>query len=325
MQPFRCSKIGGSASRRRFVHAVPSTMTSDPDVNANPDAPEATGARSIGLANADVSTLITIWLAELDRFVELVDGLTQAQWQADSPCPGWSVGDVVAHVVGLESELHGDPVPQHLPVWDALPHVKNEIGKYIEISVDSRRGQSREAVTAELRELVGKRHTDLTPTPTDPDELVAFLAGMQRPRLLGAQMRILDVWVHEQDIRDAIDRPGGLDTDAAWVTAGRFAAGLPYVWGKVVGAPIGSVLRVEVTGPGVDFVCAVQVGTEGRARLVDDGDVQVRDELPATVSLTCSWPAFAQLCAGRTGSRAAVVDGDTELGKRLMPALAVTP
>ncbi|MEI6622494.1 MAG: maleylpyruvate isomerase family mycothiol-dependent enzyme [Actinomycetes bacterium] len=287
--------------------------------------PSGSHALNLGLADADVPTLIAIWLGELDRFTAVAAALTDEQWRAASSCPGWTVGDVVAHVIALESELHGDPLPQHKPDWTSLPHVLNDFAEYIEVPVDVRRGRSREDVVAELTELVAARHDDLADAPTDPDQLVPTFAGMQVARKRAAQMRILDVWVHEQDVRDGAGRPGGLDTDAAWVTAGRFTSGLPYVWGKVVGAPIGATLEVDVTGPGVIFTRTVQVGSNGRAQLIDS----IAEE--PDVRLWCPWPTFSHLCAGRLGSAgelatgAVVVEGDHDLGRRLLPSLAVTP
>lgn len=274
------------------------------------------------LADADVARLVSIWLDELDVFADLAQTLTQAQWETPSPCPGWTVGDVVAHVIALESELHGEAIPDHEPDWGSLPHITNDFGKYTERPVDFRRTHGREQVVAELCELVGERHRDLTPIPTDPAELVPTFAGLQAPRRRAVQLRILDTWVHEQDVRIGANLPGGLASDGAWVCAGRFIAGLPYVWGKAVAAPIGSVLEVDVTGPDVMFTRTVEVGANGRAQFLDH---QVGEP---TVRVNCSWPVFVQLAAGRhTGSAGgtATVAGDSELAARILPALAVTP
>ena len=48
--------------------------------------------------------------------------------------------------------------------------------------------------------------------------------------------RPLDVWMHEQDIRRAIGRPGGMDSAAAKHTADYLADSLPLVVAKRVAA-----------------------------------------------------------------------------------------
>src|SRR3989442_438941 len=61
--------------------------------------------------------------------------------------------------------------------------------------------------------------------------------------LLG--FRIFDSWVHEQDMRRAVDRPGDLDSPAAAHSLGMMVGVLPYVVGKKVGAPDGSTVVVQ--------------------------------------------------------------------------------
>ena len=59
--------------------------------------------------------------------VALCDGLTDEQWARPTDCPGWSVQDNVAHMIGTERMLLGEQ-PDAPPVDDA-PHVRNDIGK----------------------------------------------------------------------------------------------------------------------------------------------------------------------------------------------------
>ena len=63
------------------------------------------------------------------------------------------------------------------------------------------------------------------------------------------RIRIFDTWAHEQDIRAAIGQDGGWDTPAAAVSQEQIVRALPYVWARTVGAPDGSTVRIEVTGP----------------------------------------------------------------------------
>ena len=278
------------------------------------------------IADADIPLLVDVWLSSLEAVADLAGSLTQAQWQTASPCPGWSAGDVVAHVLALESEFHGDPYPQHQPDWGSLPHASTPVGRYMEVPVDWRRSRDRASIVAELREVIELRRKDLTPAPTDPDEQVAGPAGISMDRRKMICTRILDNFVHEQDIRQAAGLPGSLDTDQAWVTAGRFASAIPFVWGKRVAAPVGSSLTIDITGPGVQFTRSVKVAEDGRARFIEGP----RPQSP-TVLLRCSWPVYVMLAAGRTGAvasahgGAAEVAGDPELVERLLPALAITP
>ncbi len=54
-----------------------------------------------------VATLVEEWAA----LEELLDGLDASEWRTPTALPGWSVHDVVAHLIGTESRLSGDEEP----------------------------------------------------------------------------------------------------------------------------------------------------------------------------------------------------------------------
>lgn len=43
--------------------------------------------------------------------LRIVDGLSSSDWGLGTPCAGWSVKDVIAHVAGIESFFGGMPQP----------------------------------------------------------------------------------------------------------------------------------------------------------------------------------------------------------------------
>ena len=82
--------------------------------------------------------------------------------------------------------------------------------------------------------------------------------------------RVYDSWVHEQDVRRALDRPGGSGNAASAISLGRIQDAMPFVVGKKAGCAEGTAVRFDVSGPGDDaraFTIAVE---GGRARPVAD-------------------------------------------------------
>ena len=79
------------------------------------------------------------WDQAIGNFATFVS--TVDDWEIASPCPGWSVSDLVAHIIDLESQLAGDPQPEHTPDWSSLSHVSSDFGRFTEIGVDYRRGR----------------------------------------------------------------------------------------------------------------------------------------------------------------------------------------
>lgn len=70
----------------------------------------------------------------------VVDDLTDEQWHASSPCPGWRVRDVLAHVVGTERMLLGDSpaVGPDDDEWNAVgftPAGQDTHGRFMRIRV----------------------------------------------------------------------------------------------------------------------------------------------------------------------------------------------
>ena len=246
--------------------------------------------------DAGFDELFSAWRSASADFLELVTPLSQAEWDAPTALPGWSVGDIVAHVGWIEGMLIGEFDPPHEPDWSALPHVANEFGRITEIPVDLRRSWAREAVLVELAERIAQRAAALEDGPHDASlEVNGPLGPAPLGRVL--RMRTLDTWVHEQDIRDALGRPGHLDTDGARATASQLLPGLAKVWAKLAGAQPGEVLDVRITGPGIEGGVLVVMDPDGRARLV--GDDLLDQAGAATVTLSMSWPAYLALSCGR--------------------------
>ena len=275
-------------------------------------------------ATASFDELQEAWQSAVDDFVELAQSLTQAEWDAPTALPGWSVGDVIAHVGWIEGVLVGEVDPPHEPDWSALPHVRSDFGRITEIPVDLRRTWPREAVLVELSDVVSRRIAQLGSGPQDPD---AEVMGPFGPAPVGRvlRMRAMDTWVHEQDIRAALGRPAHLDSPGAQATAAQLLPGLAKVWAKGAGASPGQVLRVVVSGPELTAQCMVGVDDSGRARVMSD---DLLDQAgPATTTLSMPWATYLALACGRGDlarrRREVEVEGDRDLAEKTLDAFTV--
>ena len=70
-------------------------------------------------------------------------------------------------------------------------------------------------------------------------------------------------WVHEQDLRVALGKPGNLDSPGAYVARDCLLEALPKVVAKDAGAPANSAVVFDVHGP-VEFLRTVRVDADGR-------------------------------------------------------------
>jgi uncharacterized protein (TIGR03083 family) len=257
---------------------------------------------------SSVYRTVAAWRHALESVLALGARLTDPQWLAPTECPDWTVKDVYAHLVGGEQWMaEGHPVPEEdFAQWAAAP-------------VHARREVPAPAVLEELRKVYELRRMQLESGDLDPDRPAHMATGQSMPLGMLLRVRVLDVWVHEQDIRRAVGIPGNLDSPAAAIAGELFVAQLPRIVAKVAKAPPGSVVRLTTTEQ-VPIDVAVAVGNDGRGAMVSP-------DRPATVHLTMGWEAYTRLSCGRGTSDdyGVTVAGDRRLGDRVLANLTTTP
>ena len=236
--------------------------------------------------------------------------LTEPEWKTSTDLPGWSVQDNLSHLIGIERMMQGLAATEHRgPTPD---YVRNPIGQMNEHEVDARRLSTGDVGLDEWNDLIAIRLQSLRAadnaffaqpaiTPTGPGTLTDFL-----------HIRVLDCWLHEQDMRRAIGRAGNLSGAAAEHTVDRLLRTIPIVVGKRAATPEGCAISINITD-GVErrIICEVQ---DGRAALVGESSASPL----ATIVLTTE--AFIVLAAGRrTSDRVdAHIGGDRELAQRVL-------
>lgn len=130
------------------------------------------------------------WSRAQQRVIELVADLPPERAELRVPsCPGWTVRELLAHMVGLGVDVVGGDEPDdHNETWT---------GKH----VTERRGHDIAALVAEWQAVAAP--------------LRAWMAA-NTVRPLG------DVIIHEQDLRGALGVPGGQNTEGLHAIRDRF-------------------------------------------------------------------------------------------------------
>jgi len=255
---------------------------------------------------------------------QLCGGLTEAEWNTPTECPGWSVFDNVAHMIGTERMLAGERPADGAGAATDAPHVRNDIGKANEQWIANYAGWDGPKLLDEFRAVTARRLDVLRAMTTEEWDAEGFTPEGPGPYRQFMAIRVFDCWYHDQDIREAISRPGFLEGAVADLSLERIPTkALGYVVGKKAGAPAGSTVAFVVEGS-PEIVAAISVPPEGRAVLLA--------EQPAspTTRITTDRRTFARLAGGRwTGDHARAngvvrVEGDAELGNRVVDNMAFT-
>ncbi|MFB7905398.1 maleylpyruvate isomerase family mycothiol-dependent enzyme [Kitasatospora sp. NPDC056076] len=269
--------------------------------------------------NQTVQAYTEAWTQSIESISELVAPLPEGSWNRATECPGWSVRDVVSHVIAVESELLGDPRPIHSLPRD-LRHVTTDFARYVELPVDKRRCHTALEMTSELEYTIIRRSRALRNAKQTPGEPARWPAGplaTDVPYHQLLRMRAFDVWVHEQDLRRALDAPGNLDSPGALIARDVLLELLPKAVAHTAGAPAGTALVLDVTGP-VEFLRTVRVDATGR------GSVDESISLAPDVQLTMDWETYVRLACGRGRPGPVSVEGDKELAERVLATFSVT-
>jgi uncharacterized protein (TIGR03083 family) len=265
---------------------------------------------------------------------EVCRELGPEHWLVPTECPGWSVQDQLSHLIGIERSLLGEAAPD----WDEPlgVHVRTEFAEDNERWIAARRSRPGADVLAEFVAVTELRLATL-------EGLTEKEWGHVGPTIIGAvayadfmRTRVFDSWVHEQDVRYALGRPGGSGGLASAIGVGQVQAAMGFVVGKRAAAPEGSVVRFVVSGPAHDARVITLAVEGGRARPAPEGAIP-------TVVLAMSSIDFVRLGCGRVGAgeggageggageggstgeggAAASVDvgGDAALGKSILEAM----
>lgn len=261
-----------------------------------------------------LATYVSAWHESANAVLNLAAGLDPDSAALPTDCPGWTVQDVIAHLAHLESDAGAEASSSGATGAGEL------VSSYTEAGVAERRRLSLTEVTDQLRTAIDHRFDQLADLPDDaslPAPVTPGGIAWSWDELL--RNRCLDMWVHEQDIRRALARPGGMDSTAAHVVTMTFAHAMPYVLGKRVKPAPGTTVRWDVTGE-VPVDLAVRIGDDGRAHRLDTLDGPV-------TTLAMSTETFTVLAAGRRRADQVEVgiDGDQELGRAVLDAMALTP
>lgn len=249
---------------------------------------------------------------------EVCHALVTNEWELQTECPGWTVRDQLSHVIGIERALRGQAAPEWTgPLGD---HVKNEFAAGNEKWIQVRRSWPGDVVLDEFRNVTEERLAELAALDGAEWAALGWSPVGEVPLVTSIEVRIFDSWVHEQDVRRALDRPGGTGGRASAIALDRVQSAMPMVVGKRAKAPDGAVVRFVVEGPNEDGR-QFTIGVEGgRAK-------PVGEEVSCAVTIVTSGVDFTRLGCGRaTAAQVEAaggirVEGDSALGQQVLSAM----
>jgi uncharacterized protein (TIGR03083 family) len=267
----------------------------------------------------DKSGAVRLLRKEYAAISSLCSPLSDAQWSVPTCLPGWTVRDVLSHIIGTELMLCGEPAPS--ADLSHLEHMKNPIAEANELWVESMRSLSGGEMLARFDDVTRRRLAALDAmSQADFDAPSWTPAG--RDETYGRFMRIrhYDCFMHEHDIRNALGEPPRPDPGDLRSALDEVSTGLGYIVGRKAAMPDGSRVRIDLAGP---LEATVLVQVDGRATIVESFDQD------PTVNLGMPVMLFLRLTGGRDDGRGdplqeITISGDETLSEQLVSNLAFT-
>jgi uncharacterized protein (TIGR03083 family) len=274
----------------------------------------------------DLHGLLDAYEQSVRAVIDLGTSCHDADFDKPTECPGWTVKDVISHVVGGEKRLAG--VPTAVAEVTDRPYIHSKQGLLNEQDVEARRPLPGHVVVAELAEFLPERMEQLR-AATSLDVVIGGYFGPETTLRRQLNLRIMDAWLHEQDIRAALDRPGDLDAPGAAIFTAAILRSLPRIIARTAGITPGHAVIVDVTGPllareGV----RVWTGEDGRPfgeSLFSGHDRPEGEDAPEVTTIHLTTEAITRRAAGRrsTDEITYTVVGDDDTARAVLDALVI--
>lgn len=194
----------------------------------------------------------SLFPVERRALLELLGSLAEADWAKPTVCPGWDVHDVVGHVlndylrrISGSRDGHAGAVfanDETLPAYlartnDEFVRAARQLSPRVMIDLIEHVGGQLDAVWAQA-DLDGPADLDVSwADPTAPS-----------PAWLDIARDFTEFWAHQQQVRDAVGRPGADGPELLHPVLDTFLRALPHTL-RHRERPDGTEVHVEVIGP----------------------------------------------------------------------------
>lgn len=260
------------------------------------------------MTHSSIEELSLCW----DSLADLLESLSEEQWNTQSCCPDWTVKGVVAHLAGVEDMLTGwHPASvEDVPPFD-------RVGPFM----DATSKLAGPEVADKLIDVTDERRTDFAGMDDADFDKPSWTPVGAATYGRFMNVRVFDFWVHEQDIRQPLGLGGHESGPAAETSMDEIEGSLGYIFGKKVGLNDGQSATINASG-GVNRTMHVSV-INGRAKQVSSLD-------KPTVVLNTDSTTFVMLACGRIDPQAEIDagriswTGDDELGLKAATSLRFT-
>ena len=258
----------------------------------------------------------------LDSLLDLLSGLSAEDWNKPTACARWSVKDIAAHLLGgqlgiLSRKRDGyaysdDPIQK----WDELVTLINNLNE-IWVKAASRLSPR---VLCDLLKLSGEE-VCVYFRSLDPYAIggpVDWAGPDPAPVWLDLAREYTEWWHHQQQIRDAVGKPGLKQPKFFAPVLDAFVRALPHTY-RNVGAKDGTVVALTIAGDsGGRWLLRRETGAW---RLYIDGAQKADAE--TIIDQEVAWRLFCNGTSKDEALASATLSGDRVLASKALEMISV--
>lgn len=258
-----------------------------------------------------------------DKLIELLLSLSASEWDAQTIAPRWKVRDVAAHLLDTvlrKLSIVRDAWYVETDKIESPQDVVTLVNRLNEEGVTVYRRLSPPVLIALMKiacEQSASFHESLD--PFGPAAFGVSWAGEATSlNWFDTARELTERWHHQQQIRDAVNRPGIMTPEFYHPVLDCFLRGLPHLY-RAMDAPVGTVLLVEITGEcGGQWLLS---RASGRWELVKESGAEPAARV--TIPQEIAWQVFTK-GIDRDLARAQIeIQGDLRLGNHVLELTAV--
>lgn len=258
------------------------------------------------------------------KLIELLKSLSTEQWGSRTLARQWTVKDIASHLLDgnirtisiMRDNYFGDPpgkIESYRDLVDYLNRLNADWVKAIKRVSPS--------VLIELLEITGKEFAEQL-SKQDPFKPAVFAvdwAGQQvSPNWFHIAREYTEKWHHQQQIREAVNKPGIMEREFLFPLIDTFMQALPHTYRNVQAGP-GTTIRVTVTSDAGGQWTLLKEQQQWSLSKNDPGKVNAE----ILIDPDTAWKLFTKGMSGTEAEKRIKFSGEPSLGKPVLSMLSV--
>lgn len=265
--------------------------------------------------------VVDLFEPERAALLDVLASLAPDDWRAPTVCAGWSVKDIAAHIIAddfgiVSGGRDGYDTGWFSGPWDELIAY---INKRNEDWVAAMRRVSPQLIVELLRFSGARMAAEFRTRDLDAIGVPVDWAGPEpAPTWLHVAREYTERWLHQQQVRDAVQRPGLKDARMFGPVLDAFVRAMPHTY-RDVAAPDGTHVLLTITGEAGGAWSLIM--RDGRWLLYRDATA------PPTAGVTLdqetAWRLFTKGIDRVTARAATTIIGDRALAEVALSMVSI--